>query len=104
MTSRRVTLDAAADEPLLFEIPRQEFEEHGKRHVMSSQVLQLQGVWRYDLDGKIVAYSIGLTPRRLPARENAKWKVDGEVDCIFSRAHLSTITETATFDCLPRAG
>lgn len=78
LTTRRVVLEGGA----VFEIPKQEFQLDGKRQVMSSQVMVLQGIWRYDLDGKVVAYTVGLTPA-VAHRENGKWKVDAEVGCIF---------------------
>jgi len=34
------------------------------------------------LEGKIVAYTIGLTPV-FARRENGKWKMNGEAGCIF---------------------
>jgi len=82
LTTRRVTLAPLDGETLLFDIPRQEFRRDGERHVMSSQQMVFQGIWRYDLDSKIVAYTIGLTPA-VAHRENGKWRVDAEVGCIF---------------------
>jgi hypothetical protein len=83
LTTRVIIHEGTEAEPNLFEIPRQEFEQDGKHHVMSSQVMVMDHwVWRYDVDGKIVAYTIGFTPV-YGHRENGKWITEGEVACTF---------------------
>jgi len=83
LTTRVIIHEATEAEPNLFEIPRQEFEQDGKHHVMSSQMMVMDHwVWRYDVDGKVVAYTIGFTPV-YGHRENGEWITESELACTF---------------------
>jgi hypothetical protein len=75
--------DASQDDPYVFEIPRQEFEQEGKRFVMSAQNMAIRGwAWKYDVDGRVVAYTMGLTPVQAK-RVSGVWKISAEVGCVF---------------------
>ena len=83
LTTRVIIHEGTEADPNLFEIPKQEFEQDGKHHVMSSQMMVMDHwIWRYEVDGKVVAYTIGFTPVK-GHRENGKWKSEGELACIF---------------------
>lgn len=83
LTTRVIIHDATAVEPNIFEIPQQDFEQDGKRGIMSSQLMAIDSmIWRYDVDGAVVAYTVGLTPIDAH-REKGKWKIDSEVACTF---------------------
>jgi hypothetical protein len=83
LTSRFFVYDKTdPDDAGVVEIPQQAFDQDGKQRVMSSQLMVLQDIWRYDLDRRVVAYTVGLTPVEAH-RVNGKWKIDGELGCIF---------------------
>ena len=83
LTTRVVIHEGSEAEPNLFDIPRQEFERNGKRQILAAQMMVMDHwTWRYDIDGKVVAYTVGLTPV-FGHRENGKWKTESEVGCIF---------------------
>jgi len=80
--------DRDATESGLFEIPRQEFEQGGKHRVMPSQYMGVtRWVYRYDVDGKVIAYTFGFSPVDAH-RVGDKLVVDGEVGCVFNTTFI----------------
>jgi hypothetical protein len=83
LTVRMITRDPSEANLNLFEIPRQEYEQDDKHRMMSSQYLAFDHqVYRYEVEGKVVAYTFRLTPTEGHWNEG-KWISEGEVACDF---------------------
>jgi hypothetical protein len=77
-----------ASESGLFEIPRQEFEQDGKRRVMPSQYMGVtRWVYRYDVEGRVIAYTFGFSPVYAHGKGD-QLKVDAEVSCVFDTTYV----------------
>lgn len=80
--------DSDATEFGLFEMPRQEFEQDGKRRIMPLQYMGVtRWVYRYDVDGKVIAYTFGFSPVEAH-RVGDKLEIDGEVGCVFDATFI----------------
>ncbi len=83
LTVRMIIRDPSEGNPNLFEIPRQEYQQDGKHRVMSSQHVAFDHwVYRYDMEGRVVAYTFKLTPAE-GRWMNGKWITEGDVACDF---------------------
>ena len=80
--------DRDATESGLFEFPRQEFEQDGKHRVMPLQYMGVtRWVYRYDVGGKVIAYTFGFSPV-VAHRVGGGLEVDGEVGCVFDSTFI----------------
>jgi hypothetical protein len=84
VTARVVLHESSESSPNVFEIPRQEYEQDGKHRVMPSQHAEFdRWVYRYDVDGKVVAYTFRLNPVE-GHWVKGKWTTDNMAACDFS--------------------
>ena len=84
LTIRIITHQGSESNPNVFEIPRQEYGQDGEHRVMSSQSMAFDHwIYRYDVDGKVVAYNFRLTPVE-GHWAKGKWIEDAEAACEFN--------------------
>jgi hypothetical protein len=84
LTARVIHHESSEGKPNVFEIRRQEYEQEGKHRVMSSQYAEFdRWIYRYDVDGKVVAYTFRLTPVE-GHWIKGKWITDDMAACDFN--------------------
>lgn len=74
------------EDPYIVELPVQLFTLDGKEQRMRSMQARA-GILRWEMGGKIFAYSYGLVPVAAH-RTNGVWKIDVEVGCVFSATFI----------------
>jgi hypothetical protein len=75
------------EDPYVVEFPAQVFQLNKTPHRMR-RVLAKATIVRWEINGKVVAYSYGLSPVSTAAKQDGRWTVDGEAGCMFDATFI----------------